>query len=96
MIKNHGSKGYIINLSFAKNTVIKSAVNKGNRYKHALREIAVRKSTTLKLLEINFFFSVSYVFVFNIKKIFRHLGVLNSGLIGVKLQQRNKLSTAKL
>ncbi len=78
-IESHRSKSDIIYFGVAKRTIIENAVNKGNRKKSAFGEITIAKRTTFKFLEIDFFFAISDVAVFDIKEIVGHLCILNSG-----------------
>jgi hypothetical protein len=66
-IKEHGSKGHVIDFCLTKNAIIESAINKGNVHKIALREITGIESTALKFLEINSLFIIGNVVVLNIK-----------------------------
>jgi len=72
MIKKHASQGYVIDFGSAKKTIIKSAIDKNYPNKIALREIATVESTAFKFLQIDIFFTVSDVVVFDVKEVLGH------------------------
>jgi hypothetical protein len=71
-IESRRSKSDIIYFGIAKHTIVENAVNKGNRQKGALGKITIGERTALKFLEIDFFFAISEVVVFDIKEIVCH------------------------
>ena len=71
-IKIHASQCDMIDFGSAKKTIVKSAIDKNNPNKIALREITMIESTAFKFLQIDFFFSISEVVVFDVKKIVGH------------------------
>lgn len=72
-IKKHASKRHVVDFGSAKNTIVKSAIDKNDSNKIALREITMVESTTFKFLQIDFLFSISEFVVFDVKEIIGHL-----------------------
>jgi NifB/MoaA-like Fe-S oxidoreductase len=71
-IEKYASQGYMVDFGSAKNTIIKSTINKNHSNKIALREITTVESTAFKFLQIDFLFTVSDVVVFDVKKVLGH------------------------
>jgi hypothetical protein len=62
----------VINFCSAKKTIVKDAIDKNHPNKIALREIATVESTAFKFLQIDFWFTISEVVVFEVKEILGH------------------------
>ena len=71
-VKKYASQSYVIDFGSAKNTVVESAIDKNDSNKVALREIATVESATFKFFQIDFFFTISDVVVFDVKEIVWH------------------------
>mgnify|MGYP007089531284 CR=1 FL=1 len=71
-IKKHASKCYVIDFGSAKNTIIKSTIDKNYPNKITLREITIVESATFKFFQIDFLFTISDVVVFDVKEIIGH------------------------
>ncbi len=70
VIKSDTSKSHIINFGFVENTIVKSAVDKGNGKKSAGRKITIIKNAAFEVFKIKIIFGVNNRIVFFIKKIF--------------------------
>ena len=71
-VKKYASKCHVIDFGFAKITIVKGAIDKNYSNKIALREIATVESATFKFFQIDFFFTVSDVVVFDVKEVLGH------------------------
>ena len=71
-VKKYASQSYVIDFGSAKNTIVEGAIYKNHSNKIALREIATVESATFKFFQIDIFFTVSDVVVFDVKKVLGH------------------------
>lgn len=65
-IERYGSQRHMIDFGFAKNAIIKDAIDESNIHKVTSRESTTVKCTTLKFLKIDFIHAIIVVIVLDI------------------------------